>query len=107
MTIARFDGDHGDYSIFLGKAKGIEGPYTRGSYVWVEVNDWPLWEEKLVKGPYVHHSVGIHANVIPALYEACNYLPGVKADPVDPTEQEIQRWLRGSDLAVTKSGILV
>ncbi|MGN9170223.1 L-fucose/L-arabinose isomerase family protein [Paenibacillus polymyxa] len=107
MTIARFDGDHGDYSIFLGKAKGIEGPYTRGSYVWVEVNDWPLWEEKLVKGPYVHHSVGIHANVIPALYEACNYLPGVTADPVDPTEQEIQRWLRGSDLAVTKSGILV
>ncbi|WP_179030734.1 L-fucose/L-arabinose isomerase family protein [Paenibacillus kribbensis] len=107
MTIARFDGDHGEYSIFLGKAKGIEGPYTRGSYVWVEVNDWPLWEEKLVKGPYVHHSVGIHANVIPALYEACNYLPGVKADPVDPTEQEIQRWLRGSDLTVTKSNILV
>jgi L-fucose isomerase-like protein len=107
MTIARFDGDHGEYSIFLGKAKGIEGPYTRGSYVWVEVNNWPLWEEKLVKGPYVHHSVGIHANVIPALYEACNYLPGVKADPVDPTEQEIQRWLRGSDLATTKSNILV
>ena len=98
MTIARFDGDHGEYSIFLGKARGISGPYTRGSYVWVEVNDWPLWEEKLVKGPYVHHSVGIHANVIPAIYEACNYIPGLKADPVDPTEQEIQRWLRGSDL---------
>lgn len=41
MTIARFDGDNGEYSIFLGKAKGMEGPYTRGSYVWVEVNDWP------------------------------------------------------------------
>ncbi|SEL72097.1 hypothetical protein SAMN04488688_105279 [Paenibacillus sp. cl141a] len=98
MTIARFDGDHGEYSIFLGRARGIEGPYTRGSYVWVEVNDWPLWEEKLVKGPYVHHSVGIHANVIPAIYEACNYIPGLTADPVDPTEQEIQRWLRGSGL---------
>ncbi|MEI2396166.1 L-fucose/L-arabinose isomerase family protein [Paenibacillus phytohabitans] len=108
MTIARFDGDHGDYSIFLGKAKGIPGPYTRGSYVWVEVNDWPLWEEKLVKGPYVHHSVGIHANVIPAIYEACNYIPGLKADPVDPTEQEIQRWLRGSDLAQKKpAGTLI
>lgn len=98
MTLARFDGDHGEYSIFLGKAKGIEGPYTRGSYVWVEVNDWPLWEEKLVKGPYVHHSVGIHANVIPALYEACNYIPGLNPDPVDPTEEEIKAWLRGSDL---------
>jgi L-fucose isomerase-like protein len=98
MTLARFDGDHGDYQLFLGKAQGIKGPYTRGSWVWVEVNDWPLWEEKLVKGPYVHHSVGIHANVIPALYEACQYIPGLTPDPVDPTEQEIQAWLRGAGL---------
>jgi L-fucose isomerase-like protein len=98
MTLARFDGDHGEYSIFLGKAKGVEGPFSRGSYVWVEVNDWPLWEEKLVKGPYIHHSVGIHANVIPALYEACEYIPGLTPDPVDPTESEIKAWLRGSDI---------
>ncbi|WP_263706449.1 L-fucose/L-arabinose isomerase family protein [Shouchella tritolerans] len=98
MTIARFDGDHGEYSIFLGKAKGIEGPYSRGSYVWVEVNDWPLWEEKLVKGPYIHHSTGIHANVIPVIYEACQYIPGLTPDPVDPTVEEIQAWLRGSDI---------
>jgi len=96
ISIARFDGDHGEYSLFLGKAKGIKGPYTRGTYVWVEVNDWPLWEEKLVKGPYVHHCVGIHGDVIPALYEACNYIPGLKPDPVDPTEAQIRSWLRGS-----------
>ncbi|WP_199614011.1 L-fucose/L-arabinose isomerase family protein [Paenibacillus alkalitolerans] len=96
MTLARFDGDHGEYSIFLGRARGIQGPYTRGSYVWVEVNDWPLWEETLVKGPYVHHSVGIHKDVVPALYEACNYIPGLKPDPVDPTESEIRSWMRGS-----------
>ncbi|AGA57443.1 L-fucose isomerase family protein [Thermobacillus composti KWC4] len=98
MTLARFDGDHGEYQLFLGRARGIDGPYTRGSYVWVEVNDWPLWEEKLVTGPYIHHIVGIHANVIPALYEACRYIPGLTPDPVDPTEAEIQAWLRGSDL---------
>ncbi|SDZ38439.1 L-fucose isomerase [Evansella caseinilytica] len=98
MTIARFDGDHGEYSIFLGKAKGMEGPYTRGSYVWMEVNDWPLWEEKLVKGPYIHHSTGVHANIVPVLYEACRYIPGLTPDPVDPTEAEIQAWLRGSDI---------
>lgn len=97
MTLARFDGDHGEYSIFLGKANGIEGPYTRGSYVWVEVNDWPLWEEKLVTGPYVHHAVGIHANAIPAIYEACKYIPGLTPDPVDPTEDEIRAWLRGGN----------
>ncbi len=97
ISIVRFDGDHGEYQLFLGKAKGIKGAYTRGSYVWVEVNDWPLWEEKLVKGPYVHHCVGIHDNVIPALYEACIYIPGLKPDPVDPTEAQIQAWLRGND----------
>ena len=95
VSIARFDGDHGEYSLFLGRAKGIKGPYTRGTYVWVEVSDWPLWEERLVKGPYVHHCVGIHGDVIPALYEACNYIPGLKPDAVDPTEAEIQAWLRG------------
>jgi hypothetical protein len=63
----------------------------------VEVNDWPLWEEKLVKGPYVHHSVGINQDVIAALYEACNYIPGLNPDPVDPTESEIQAWLRGKE----------
>lgn len=98
MTIARFDGDHGEYSLFLGKAQGTKGPFTRGAYTWIEVNDWPLWEEKLVKGPYIHHSVGIHANVIPVLYEACEYIPGLIPDPVDPTKEEIQAWLRGSDL---------
>ncbi|MDB5084539.1 MAG: fucose isomerase [Bacilli bacterium] len=98
LTLARFDGDHNEYSLFLGRARGTTGPYTRGSYVWVEVNDWPLWEEKLVKGPYVHHTVGIHADVIPALYEACTYIPGLSPDPVDPSEAEIRAWLRGSDL---------
>lgn len=97
ISITRFDGDHGEYSLFLGKARGIQGAYTRGTYLWVEVNDWPLWEEKLVKGPYVHHCVGIHSNVIPALYEACSYIPGLKPDPVDPTEAQIQSWLRGKD----------
>lgn len=97
VSIARFDGDHGEYSLFLGKAKGIKGAYTRGTYLWVEVNDWPLWEEKLVKGPYVHHCSGIHEDVIPALYEACNFIPGLKPDPVDPTEAQIQSWLRGNN----------
>ncbi len=95
ISIVRFDGDHGEYRLFLGRARGIQGPYSRGSYVWVEVNDWPLWEERLVTGPYVHHCVGIHADIIPALYEACRYIPGLLPDAVDPEEKEIQAWLRG------------
>lgn len=96
MTIVRFDGDHGEYQLFLGKAKGIEGKFTRGTYVWVEVNDWLEWEDKLVTGPYIHHCSGVHADVVPALYEACKYIPGLMADPVDPKEPEIKAWLRGS-----------
>lgn len=97
ISVVRFDGDHGDYQLFLGRAKGIQGPFTRGSYLWVEVKDWPLWEERLVTGPYVHHVAGIHANVIPVLYEACKYIPGLQPDPVDPTAEEIQAWLRGGE----------
>ncbi len=39
MTLARFDGDNGEYSLLLGNAKGVEGPYTKGTYVWVEVQN--------------------------------------------------------------------
>jgi hypothetical protein len=96
ITIARFDGDHGHYSIFLGHARGTDGPHNRGTYVWVEVNDWPLWEEKIIRGPYIHHVVGVHGHVSPALYEACRYIPGLRPDPVDPSEEQIRAWLRGA-----------
>ncbi len=76
MSIVRFDGDHGDYQLFLGKAKGVSGKFTRGTYVWIEVNDWLLWEEKLVCGPYVHHCVGIHDYVIPRCTKPVNTSTG-------------------------------
>ena len=91
-----FDGDHGEYQLFLGKAKGVSGKFTRGTYVWIEVNDWLLWEEKLVCGPYVHHCVGIHDYVIPALYEACKYIDGLTPDLADPDETTLKAWMRGS-----------
>lgn len=97
LSVVRFDGDGGDYQLFLGRARGTQGPYSRGSFVWVEVQDWPLWEERLVTGPYVHHVVGVHGNVIPVLYEACKYIPGLQPDTVDPVESEIQAWLRGGE----------
>jgi L-fucose isomerase-like protein len=98
ITVARFDGDNGDYSLFIGEAKGTVGPSTNGAYVWVEVDDWPKWEEKLIYGPYIHHCVGVHAQVAPVLYEACKYIPGLEPDPIDPTEQEIRAFWRGADL---------
>src|SRR5699024_5515381 len=60
MTLCRFDGDNGEYSLLLGNAEGVEGPYTKGTYVWIKVENLKRLEEKLVTGPYIHHCVGIH-----------------------------------------------
>lgn len=94
MTLCRFDGDNGEYSLLLGHAKGIEGPYTKGTYVWVEVENLKRLEDKLVCGPYIHHCVGIHKDVVPVLYEACKYIQ-VTPDLYDPIEEEVKAYIRG------------
>jgi len=95
ISVSRLDGDDGNYQLLMGHARGTTGPHSRGTYVWVEVGDWPLWEEHIVRGPYIHHVVGIHGKIAPVLYEACRFIPGIEADPVEPTEDEIRAWLRG------------
>ena len=94
MTLCRFDGDNGEYSLLLGHARGIEGPYTKGTYVWVEVDNLKRLEDKLVCGPYIHHCVGIHQDVVPVLYEACKYIK-VTPDLYDPIEEEVKAYIRG------------
>lgn len=94
MTLCRFDGDNGEYSLLLGNAEGIEGPYTKGTYVWINVANLKRLEDKIVCGPYIHHCVGIHKDVVPVLYEACKYI-GVKPDFYDPIEEEVKAYIRG------------
>jgi len=94
VTLARFDGDNGEYSLLLGTAKAVEGPYTKGTYLWVEVENLDRLEDKIVCGPYIHHCTGIHGNVVAALYEACKYI-GVVPDLYDPIEEEIKAEIRG------------
>lgn len=94
MTLARFDGDNGEYSLLLGNAEGIEGPRGKGTYVWVKVQNLKRLEAKVVEGPYIHHCTGIHADVVPVLYEACKYL-GIKPDLYDPIEEDVKAYLRG------------
>ena len=97
MTLARFDGDNGEYSLLLGNARGVEGPYTKGTYVWVEVENLKRLEAKIVEGPYIHHCVGIHKDVVPVLYEACKYI-GVKPDLYDNNEEQVKAYLRGENV---------
>ena len=94
VSLVRFDGDLGQYSLLLGHAKGIDGPKGMGTYLWGEVDNIKRLEAKLVEGPYIHHCVGIHKDVVPVLYEACKYI-GVKPDLYDPIEEEVKAYLRG------------
>ena len=94
MSLCRFDGDNGEYSLLLGNARGVEGPKGMGTYVWVEVENIRRLEEKIVTGPYIHHCVGIHQDVVPVLYEACKYI-GIKPDLYDPVEEQVKAYLRG------------
>lgn len=97
MSLVRFDGDDGAYSILLGHAKGIDGPWTRGTYVWVEVANLKRLEAKVVEGPYIHHVAAIHGDVVPVIYEACKYI-GVKPDLYDPIEEKVKAYLHGEDV---------
>ncbi|WP_434309261.1 L-fucose/L-arabinose isomerase family protein [Hominifimenecus sp. rT4P-3] len=96
LTLARFDGDNGEYSLLLGNARGVDGPKGRGTYLWVEVENIKRLEAKLVEGPYIHHCVGIHKDVIPVLYEACKYLK-IQPDLYDPIEEKVRAYLRGEN----------
>lgn len=96
LTITRFDGVKGQYKLFIGQAKAVAGPDTAGTHTWIEVPDLDKWEYKLVTGPYIHHCIGVYDSVAAVMYEACKYIPGLEADPADPTEEEIFRtWLEG------------
>lgn len=94
ITLCRFDGDNGEYSLLLGRAKGVEGPKCMGTYLWIEVDNIKRLEAKLVEGPYIHHCVGIHRDIVPVLYEACKYI-GVQPDLYDPIEEDVKAYLRG------------
>ncbi len=94
VTIGRFDGDHGRYTFLLGHAQTCSGPETPGNYVWVRVGNWPLWEERLIYGPYIHHVAGAYGKLAPAVYEGLKYL-GVEPDLVEPDEEQVRAYLRG------------
>jgi L-fucose isomerase-like protein len=95
ITVIRFDGLKGKYSLFTGQAEGTTGPKTTGTYLWIKTGDWTKWEEKLIYGPYIHHVAAVHGKFSPVLYEAARYISGLDLDAVDPGEEEIRDWIAG------------
>jgi L-fucose isomerase-like protein len=78
ITVARFDGDHGDYKLAVGQGQTIDGPYTQNNYVWMEVDNWPHWERTLMEGPFIHHTGMMYGHYGDALVEACKFIPGLQ-----------------------------
>ncbi|MDD3154946.1 MAG: hypothetical protein PHS41_08760 [Victivallaceae bacterium] len=86
VSVVRFDGGNGKYALFSGEGAIIDGPFNQGTYGYLEVSDWPLWEEKFVRGPYIHHVAGAYLKANAILKEATTYLPGVDFDPAPGTQ---------------------
>ena len=74
LTVCRFDDLDGTYYLFAGEGKTTEGPETTGTYVWLEVDNWKRWEEKLMFGPYIHHVGCAYGKYLPVLREVARYL---------------------------------
>ena len=83
ITVARFDGERGDYRLAVGQGHSIEGPKTLNNYVWMEVDDWPHWERTLIEGPYIHHVSMIYGHYGDVLLEACKYIPALQAEKLN------------------------
>ena len=61
--------------------------------MWIEVENWPKWEHRLVEGPYIHHVSGIYGKHAEILVEACKYIPYLNADVATPSEEKLrERW---------------
>ncbi len=82
-TIARFQGDDGNYTLLGGEYKTVGGPHTFGTYMWAEFGDLPKVEKKLINGPYIHHMSEVYGKYADALEEFCKYIPGLEYDPIE------------------------
>ena len=75
ITIARFDGDQGNYKLAFGDGNTINGPDTLNNYAWMEVENWPKWERLLIEGPFMHHVAMAYGDYSDVLVEACKFVP--------------------------------
>ena len=82
-TIARFQGDGGNYTLLGGEFKTTDGPHTFGTYMWAEFKDLSSIEKKLINGPYIHHMSELYGNYSDILEEFCKFIPGLEYDPIE------------------------
>jgi L-fucose isomerase-like protein len=87
ITVARFDGDRGEYSLAIGEGRSMDGPYNQNNYVWMKVGNWPRWERKLIEGPFIHHAAMAYGHFGGALAEACKFVDALHVVNLDGEEK--------------------
>lgn len=83
LTVCRFDGTAGEYVLGLGEGCTTDGPYTRELYCWMETGNWPAWERRLIKGPYVHHCSAVYGKYASVLEKSAKYIPSLRVEWFD------------------------
>jgi L-fucose isomerase-like protein len=83
LTLCRFEGDARGYRLGCGHGRTVPGPYTQEFYTWMEVDDWPRWERRLICGPYIHHCSCIYDHCAEVLEEATRYIPRLECERFD------------------------
>lgn len=82
-TIARFQGDSGNYTLLGGEFRTVPGPHTFGTYMWAEFKDLGRIEKKMIYGPYIHHMSEIYGSYDDVLKEFCRFVPGLEYDSIE------------------------
>ena len=82
-TIARFQGDHGKYTMLAGDFKTTDGPKTFGTYLWAEFADLSKIERKLIDGPYIHHMSEVYGSYAETVKEFCRFIPELEFDDIN------------------------
>jgi L-fucose isomerase-like protein len=83
LTVARFDGDFGQYRLAVGQGHTMDGPFTLNNYLWMKVDNWRHWERTLIEGPFIHHCAMAYGCYADAMVEACKYVSGLEAVRLD------------------------
>jgi L-fucose isomerase-like protein len=80
VTCSRLVEYDGEYTMFFGTGEIVDiGPFIRGCYGWVKVNDVFDWEDKLVTNGIIHHGTLIHDPKVADALEMFSYFLGIKA----------------------------
>ena len=72
------------------QGRTVPGPATREFYAWMEVDDWPRWERRIMQGPYIHHCSAVYDHCADVLEEACRYIPHLVVERFDqPADRRV------------------